>query len=201
MTKLCKSFFDGSSSPTSPSLDPKRLEEKIFILLNWAMGLYQLGIHRPYGVYTLLKMWSEQRYEYVATASAPTPPVDLFPHLYNWLDNSVAAKKESNVQAIGITFGEFTRQGLFSYGRFLQALIARGHTARSRPNGPVSHHLALLSAMPIFVQAKDLLQQRRIALSGDDMEQRRADEAAETAALQAFKDEVEEYIPEIFDSE
>jgi mediator of RNA polymerase II transcription subunit 12 len=55
--------------------------------------------------------------------------------------------------------------------------------------------------MPIFVQAKDLLQQRRIALSGDDMEQRRADEAAETAALQAFKDEVEEYIPEIFDSE
>lgn len=192
MIELCKSFFDGNSSPTSQSLDLVKFEEKVFILLNWAMGLKYLGVHRPYGCHTMLRLWTEQRAEHTGR------PFDIFLQLYNWLDTSPAAKKDRNIQAIGITFGEFTRQGMFSYSQYLHILIARGYTCRSRPDGPRSHHLDLLRSMPIFVQARDLLQQRRIALSGDDAENRARDDQEEEMAQEAFKEECKEYVPEVY---
>ena len=193
MAALCKSFFDGSSSPGASAIDLSRLEEKVFILLDWAIGLFQLGNHRPYAAYTLLHRWSEQYDEH------RPKPFDFYPILYKWLDTFPAAKKEDNALAIGITFGELIRQGLFSYSRYLQSLIANGHTARSRKTGSdKSHHLALLAAMPIFVTAENLKEQRRIALSGDDLGKRQRDEDAEEVALEAVKEEVREYVPEIF---
>nr|XP_019047064.1 hypothetical protein I302_03671 [Kwoniella bestiolae CBS 10118]OCF25994.1 hypothetical protein I302_03671 [Kwoniella bestiolae CBS 10118] len=198
MLELTRSFFDGGSSATNSSPDISRLEDKIFILLNWAMGLFQLGSHRPYAVYTLLKLWHDQHEEHQAKQAEPIV-IDLFPLLYKWLDTSSAARKEENVQAIGITIGEITRQGMFSYGRYLQALIAKGQTARNHiPGQPQSHHLALLRALPIFVIAKDLVQQRRIALCGDDVDNRMRDDAVETALMDQFREEVMEYVPEVF---
>jgi mediator of RNA polymerase II transcription subunit 12 len=192
MVDLCNSFFDGASAPTSISLDLVKFEEKIFIILNWAMGLRYLGVHRPYACHTLLRLWMEQRAEHLAR------PFDIFPQLYSWLDSAPAAKKERNVQAIGITFGEFTRQGMFSYSQYLHTLIARGYTARSRAGAERSHHMDLLRSMPIFVQARDLLQQRRIALSGDDIEVRLNDDKEEETAVEAFKEECKEYVPELY---
>jgi len=191
MTALCKTFFSGPCAPTSPRIDPEKLEEKVFILVNWAMGLYQLGIHRPYAVYTMLKKWLEW-FEEVR----PNEHFDFFPILYKWLDTSAAARSPNNILAIGISFGELTRQGLFSYGRYLNTLIARGHSARFN-TGTVSHHLELLRAMPIFVEARDLLEQRRLVLSGDG-EARERDQADEDAALETFREELKEYVPEIF---
>lgn len=196
MIELCRSFFDGSASPYSATLDHARFEEKVFVLCNWAMGLFTLGGHRPYAAGSLLKLWHDERDRYLSSHST-IGSTDLFTHLFNWLDTSAAARKEEHVLAIGITFGEFTRSGLFSYGRYLQSLIARGHTARSR-DGSQSHHLALLRAMPIFVVAQALLQQRRLALCGDDLEFQRADELNEQRILESFKEEVREYIPEVF---
>jgi mediator of RNA polymerase II transcription subunit 12 len=191
---LCKSFFDGLASPISTSLDESRLEEKVFALLNWAMGLFHLGVHRAYAVQTLLKHWQDL-HETVTEGKS----FDLFPILYRWLDTSDGAKRPSNALAIGVTFGELIRQGTFSYGRYLQAIISHGHSARSRiPGTSPSHHSALLRAMPIFVQAKDLLQQRRIALCGDDMDLRIQDEVEENRQLEAYKEDVREYIPEVF---
>lgn len=219
MTDLSRSFFDDGASPNSAVLDEAKFEDKVFILLNWSMGLNDLGIHRPYGTYTMLRLWMEQREEYLSRNPTPNghhrhshsahhhhghhpsggaANLDLFPVLYKWLDIAPAAKKQRNVQAIGITFGEFTRAGLFSYSRYLQTLIAHGHTKRSNPNGPRSHHLDLLRAMPIFVVANDLLQQRRIALSGDSMLDRIQDEEEEKAAMMAFKEECKEYVPELY---
>ncbi len=43
MNDVCRSFFDGPSSPVSANLDIVKLEEKINLILNWTMGLYQLG--------------------------------------------------------------------------------------------------------------------------------------------------------------
>nr|XP_018265377.1 uncharacterized protein I303_01743 [Kwoniella dejecticola CBS 10117]OBR87535.1 hypothetical protein I303_01743 [Kwoniella dejecticola CBS 10117] len=198
MIELTRSFFDGTSSATNATPDLSRLEDKIFILLNWAMGLFQLGSHRPYAVYTILKHWHNQHEEHQSKQVKPQV-IDLFPLLYKWLDTSPAARREENVQAIGITIGECTRQGMFSYGRYLQMLIAKGLTARTQPPArPPSHHLALLRAMPIFVVAKDLIQQRRIALSGDDAELRAKEDAEESMLMEQFKDEVMEYIPEVF---
>ncbi|WVQ98147.1 hypothetical protein IAU59_005269 [Kwoniella sp. CBS 9459] len=198
MIDLTKSFFDGTSSATSNSPDLAKLEEKIFILLNWAMGLFQLGSHRPYAVYTILKHWHEQHEEH--QSKQPRPHIiELFPILYKWLDSSTAARKEENVQAIGITFGELTRQGSFSYGQYLQALISRGQTARSTSTtGKKSHHLALLKAMPIFVVAKDLIHQRRVALSGDDLDDRKREDAEEAQLTNRFREDVMGYVPEVF---
>jgi len=193
MAELCKSFFNGSSSPSSSSIDEAQLEGKVFILLNWAMGLFTLGNHRAYGVYTLHNLWVEQYNE------QPHLPFDFFPILYAWLDTAAASKQEENAIAIGIVYGELTRQGLFSYGRYLQNLIAHGHTTRSRKEDSArSHHLALLSAMPMFVEAKDLLKQRRLALCGDDVEQCLRDEEEDELALEQSKEEAREYLPEIF---
>lgn len=193
MSDLCKSIFDANSSPSASSIDKDRLEGKVFILLNWAMGLFALGNHRFYAVYTLLKLWSEQYDEH------RPKPFDFFPILYKWLDTSPAARKDDNTLAIGITYGELTRQGIFSYGRYLQTLIAYGHTARSRSSDHrPSHHLAILRALPIFAKAKDLLHQRRIALCGADVELRLQDEMEEEQAMEAFKEDVREYVPEIF---
>ncbi len=191
MSKLCKSFFDGTSAPGASVIDKARLQDKVSILLNWAMGLFALGNHRAYAVYTLLKLWSEQ-YEERRPA-----PFDFFPILYDWLDTSSAAKKVENALAIGITFGDLIRQGIFSYTRYLQTLIAQGHTARSHSDH-MSHHVDVLRVMPMFVIAKDLLQQRRIALCGDDIELRNRGEIEEDQALEAFMEEVREYVPELF---
>lgn len=192
MTALCKAFFSGPCAPTSPRIDVEKFEEKVFILVNWAMGLYQLGIHRPYAVYTMLKKWLEWHED-----TRPHEHFDFFPILYKWLDTSPAAQSPNNILAIGISFGELTRQGLFSYGRYLNTLIARGHSARFHSGGPPSHHLELLRAMPIFVEARDLLEQRRLVLSGDG-EGRERDQIDEDTALEQFRQELKEYVPEIF---
>ncbi|KAK8847487.1 hypothetical protein IAR55_005345 [Kwoniella newhampshirensis] len=198
MLELTRSYFDGASAATTTTLDMVKLEEKIFILVNWAMGLFQLGSHRPYAVYTLLKHWHDHHEQHQSQQARPRI-INLFDILYKWLDTSAASHKEENIQAVGITFGELTRRGLFSYGRYLQTLIAKGQTARSfRPGQSRSHHLDLLRAMPIFVEAKDLVQQRRIALCGDDAESRTREDAEEDAIIQLFKEEVQEYVPEIF---
>jgi mediator of RNA polymerase II transcription subunit 12 len=196
MAELCRSFFDGAAAPDVIHLDEAKFEDKVFILLNWSMGLAHLGIHRPYATYTMLRLWTDAR----DAAAARVRPIDLFPILYKWLDVAPAAQKGRNVQAIGITFGEFTRAGMFSYSRYLQTLIASGYTVRAggRMGGKRSHHLDLLSAMPIFVVANDLLQQRRIALSGDEVERREADERAEREAMEAFREECREYVPELY---
>ncbi|WVO18867.1 uncharacterized protein IAS62_000139 [Cryptococcus decagattii] len=220
MRQLTFLFFDGAASPTCSPVDLVKFEEKVFTLLNWSMGLYQLGAHRPYAVYTLLKHWHEQQEEHqqasassssAAAAAASSSSshaklakrqhIDLFEVVYKWLDTVPVARNQDNVRAIGITIGELTRRGMFSYGRYLQTLIANGQTARnlrSSSSDKRSHHLALLKSMPIFVMAKDLFQQRRIALSGDDLEVRRRDELEEEGVLAAFEERVKEYVPEVY---
>nr|KIR49643.1 hypothetical protein I312_00731 [Cryptococcus bacillisporus CA1280] len=215
MRQLTLLFFDGAASPTCSPVDLVKFEEKVFTLLNWSMGLYQLGAHRPYAVYTLLKHWHEQQEEHQQASSSSSSAaasssshaklakrqhIDLFEVVYKWLDTAPAARNQDNVRAIGITIGELTRRGMFSYGRYLQTLIANGQTARNlrSPSDKRSHHLALLKSMPIFVMAKDLFQQRRIALSGDDLEVRRRDELEEEGVLAAFEERVKEYVPEVY---
>lgn len=200
MAALSKSYFDGGSSASAAVIDTLQLASKVDDLLNWAIDLFQLGSHRPYAAHTLLRLWLDEHDASRSGGSKSRSAVsfDLFPMLYGWLDTSEAAQNSANAAAIGITFGEFTRQGLFSYGRYLQTLIALGHTARSRDGKDSSHHLALLQALPIFVEAKDLLHQRRLALSGDDAVQRHLDALEEDRLLAQYNERIKEYLPELF---
>lgn len=198
MITLCKTYFDGGASPLNANVDISRLEEKTFVLLNWAMGLFQLGVHRAYAVDTLLTIWTNI---YAKTQAKTAKPVeiDFFCILYKWLDTCEAPRQAENAFAIGITFGDLTRQGLFSYRRYLQVIIAAGHSARSRlPGSEPSHHLPLLAAMPIFVQAKELQAQRKLALCGDDEEAILRLDTEEERLLGEYKQAVQEYIPEMF---
>ncbi|ORX33960.1 hypothetical protein BD324DRAFT_186207 [Kockovaella imperatae] len=196
MLQLCLSYFDGNASPTSSTLDVGRFDEKVVVLLNWAMGSFQLGIHRAYAVHTLLVMWREKFDEHQSKATR-SAAMDFFPTLYQWLDTSEAAKSRQNAQAIGITFGELTRQGLFSYGRYLQTLIAQGHSARFDLSAS-SHHLRILRSLPIFVQGKDLLHQRRLALTGGNKQLLAMHETEEKEIMAEFEEECKEFVPEVF---
>lgn len=190
-------YFDGTASPTSGSLDHARLEEKIHILLVWSLNVFTLGDHRPYAVCTLLKKWQD-------TYVSHRPPdsemdVDLFKSLYNWLESSEAAHKPENIAAIALTFGELTREGMFSYGQYLQLLIAKGYTARAAAQGsPRSHHLAILEALPIFVQDKGMLLQRRIVLYGLGSPLDKSRSASEANNQARLRDEIARHVPELY---
>lgn len=190
-------YFDGPASPTSGSLDYAKLEEKIHILLVWALSVFTLGDHRPYAVCTLLKKWQDA---YVSHR----PPdaemdIDLYGPLFSWLDTSEAAHKAENIPAIALSFGELTREGIFSYGRYLQLLIAKGYTSRAASQGaPRSHHLDLLEAMPIFVQDKGMLLQRRIVLYGLNTPLDREKLKTEAQTQARLRDEIARIVPEIY---
>ena len=198
MIDLCRTYFDGTASPMNVNVNIARLEEKTFVLLSWAMGMFDLGVHRAYAVGSLLSHWNDQHSRTLKKAGQ-AGKVDMYHVLYKWLDTSEVAQKEDNLFAIGIIFGELTRQGLFSFSRYFQTLIAHGHTARSRAPGQTpSHHLALFSVMPVFVEAPHLTLQRRLAICGDDEEAAKAMDAEEERLMEDFKEAVKEYVPEMF---
>ena len=198
MPKLCRSFFDGSTAPTAPSIDLARFDQRVFLLLDWAMGSLQLGIHRAYSAFTLLMLWQEQFKEHQSRSARPIT-VDVFATLFRWLDSSEAAKSEANVTAIGITFVGLTWWRLFSIERYLQTLIARGYSARSSMNATMpSHHLRFVRTFAVFSDAKDLLRQRDLVLYGDDLEAKRAGEEEDRQMVQAFQEDLLEYVPEVF---
>ena len=196
MAALCRTFFAGNAASNSENLDIDCLYDRISVLLHWSTGLYRLGPHRPYAVFTLLKVWLQAH----NSTQGKIHHVDMFVLLFRWLDTSPAARKSENVQAIRITFGEMIRSGLFSYTQYLNALIARGETARSRqPDTAISHHLELLRGMPFFVEASPLRQQRLIALCGDDVEQQMQLIEQEDLLSAEFRAEVLRFVPELFD--
>lgn len=49
--------------------------------------------------------------------------------LFHWLDTSPVARNHAeNLESTALLFGHFVQKGLFSYGKFIQKLIARGET-------------------------------------------------------------------------
>jgi mediator of RNA polymerase II transcription subunit 12, fungi type len=109
---------------------------KLDVLLTWSIALSQCGDHRPYVACTLLARWKAKetlRARRKGQQSLVFTPEETLQHsLFDWLDESDAARKhEETLHGVANLFGQLIHLGLFSYSRFVQKLMARGETGRA----------------------------------------------------------------------
>lgn len=137
------------------------------VLFTWASSPAQHGLHRPFLVGTLLQRRGE---EGEALQDA----------LIDWLeldDPSVSSRGAARL------LGELGRIGLFSYGRFLDRVLARGE---------VEQHRAIIREMPLWRENGVLLRQRMTALYG------RQRKGEEDGIQQTIRNEVRGELPQLF---
>lgn len=155
---------------------------KLDMLLTWSITPHQYGDHRPYAVATLLSRWRDRSEDRALRRGFPAPHELLQDHLFDWLDTSVVVSDASNLSAMAVMFGELIGQGLFSYAKYMQRLIARGEqgllvtqvrtshlltgAALNTIQEPHSPHRALLRSLPLCEPSASLVNQRKVALYG-----------------------------------
>lgn len=91
----------------------------------------QYGDHRPYAARTLLQAWRDRAEERAIRRDSASPDEVIQDELFDWLDVSEIAGEEKNVVAVSVLFGELIEQGLFSFDKYIQRLIARGEPGLS----------------------------------------------------------------------
>ncbi|CAE6538597.1 unnamed protein product [Rhizoctonia solani] len=135
-------------------------DQKLSVLLTWAVTPSQYGSHRPFLACSLLARRSEgTRWQ---------------EGIWRWLDESEEARavgtweneREENVpssagiddgskvvwqsrDAVALLVGELIEKGLFSYGWYMQKLIARGITDPKLVKATSPHHRTLLHVLPL----------------------------------------------------
>ncbi|KAJ1304311.1 hypothetical protein OPQ81_005471 [Rhizoctonia solani] len=135
-------------------------DQKLSVLLTWAVTPSQYGSHRPFLACSLLARRSEgTRWQ---------------EGIWRWLDESEEVRavgiwedeKEGGVpsssgiddgakimwqsrDAVALLVGELIEKGLFSYGWYMQKLIARGITDPKLVRAASSHHRTLLHVLPL----------------------------------------------------
>ncbi len=119
-------YFDASTSPTASDGNSSSFESKLNILLTWSVSSTQFGDHRPFAVACILRIWRDDAKLRAIRRRTTRPEAGLQEQLFHWLDTSDAASHPSNLDNISLLFGELCRKGLFSYGWFIQRLVARG---------------------------------------------------------------------------
>ncbi|EJD35643.1 hypothetical protein AURDEDRAFT_117332 [Auricularia subglabra TFB-10046 SS5] len=137
------------------------------VLFTWASSPAQHGLHRPFLVGTLLQRRGE---EGEALQDA----------LIDWLeqdDPSVSSRGAARL------LGELGRVGLFSYGRFLDPVLARGEVER---------HRAIIREMPIWRENGVVLRQRMTALYG------RQRKNEEDDIQRKIRQEIRQELPQLF---
>ncbi|GAB1521557.1 RNA polymerase II mediator complex subunit [Rhizoctonia solani] len=146
----CASYFQPDGSD----------DQKLSVLLTWAVTPSQYGSHRPFLACSLLARRSEgTRWQ---------------EGIWRWLDESDEVRavgiwendKEEGVStsagiddaskimwhsrdAVALLVGELIEKGLFSYGWYMQKLIARGITDPNLARVASSHHRTLLHVLPL----------------------------------------------------
>ena len=119
------SLFDDYSE-ISPSFS-----RKLDFLLTWSVTPLQYGDHRPYAAACLLLLWRNKAEERAIRRDAPSPDEQIQDVLFDWLDSSDVAGEPGNLPAVALLFGQLVKHGLFSYGLYMQRLIARGESGLS----------------------------------------------------------------------
>ncbi|CAE6502670.1 unnamed protein product [Rhizoctonia solani] len=135
-------------------------DQKLSVLLTWAVTPSQYGSHRPFLACSLLARRSEgTRWQ---------------EGIWRWLDESEEARavgileneREDSVpssagiddgskimwhsrDAVALLVGELVEKGLFSYAWYMQKLIARGITDPKLVRASSSHHRTLLHVLPL----------------------------------------------------
>ncbi|KAH9894990.1 hypothetical protein C8Q73DRAFT_745370 [Cubamyces lactineus] len=184
------SLFDDYSE-ISPSFS-----RKLDFLLTWSVTPLQYGDHRPYAAACLLLLWRNKAEERAIRRDAPSPDEQIQDVLFDWLDSSDVAGEPGNLPAVALLFGQLVKHGLFSYGLYMQRLIARGESGLSYSQEEGSRHRQFLRWIPLHSSDTSLISQRKVILYGF-----RVRETPEDANEREIRREVRALMPELFGGE
>ena len=112
--------------------------QKLDFLLTWSVTPLQYGDHRPYAAACLLQLWRNRAADRAVRRDAPSPDEPIQSLLFQWLHMSEVAGDASNLPAVALLFGQLVKYGLFSFGEYMQHLIARGEEGLSFTQPSVS---------------------------------------------------------------
>ncbi|KAH9858392.1 hypothetical protein C2E23DRAFT_767676 [Lenzites betulinus] len=183
-------LFDDSSE-ISPSFS-----RKLDFLLTWSVTPLQYGDHRPYAAACLLQIWRDRAEERAIRRDAPSPDGQIQDLLFDWLDSSDVAGEPGNLPAVALLFAQLTKQGLFSYGQYMQRLIARGETGLSFNQEEGSRHRQFLRWIPLHNSEAAVISQRKVILYGF-----RVRETPEDTNEREIRKEFRTLVPEVFGGE
>ena len=129
-------------SPVAATDAVEFINAKLDTLLTWGVAHTSCGAdeHRPYAVGTLLGRFERDRGmsstralasrggKGKSRATSEDQVIDLQHCLSEWLEQRTVAKQAEHSESLAKVFGELIRLQLFSYGKYLQRLIAHGDT-------------------------------------------------------------------------
>ncbi|RDX50110.1 hypothetical protein OH76DRAFT_1402976 [Lentinus brumalis] len=182
-------LFDDSSEVS------ESFSQKLDFLLTWSVTPLQYGDHRPYAAACLLQLWRNKAADRAVRRDAPSPDEPIQSLLFQWLHTSEVAGESSNLPAVALLFGQLVKHGLFSYGEYMQHLIARGEEGLSftQPSGSISRHRDFLRWIPLHDASPSLMNQRKAILYG-----LRVRETPEELNEKEIRKEFRSLIPELF---
>ncbi|KAG9095716.1 RNA polymerase II mediator complex subunit [Ceratobasidium sp. 370] len=153
-------------------------DQKLSVLLTWAVTPSQYGTHRPFLACSLLARraegtrwqegiwrWLDESDEVRAVGSWEKDESALLSAGVNGEDG--AKNVWHSRDAVALLVGELIEKGLFSYGWYMQKLIARGITDLSLPKSANSHHRTLLHVVPLSSSNAAMTVARSNVLYGD----------------------------------
>ncbi|CAI2174498.1 11999_t:CDS:10 [Funneliformis geosporum] len=146
----------------------REISTLIYTLCYWAITSFREGDFRVYSASTILDIWKnevsaeeklEQRQSTIQSSLVEF--LDVYPLGKNEL------KEEEELEMLSRLFGELTRNGHFSYQRYLQRLIARGDVRHEKRNTERSlRHLRYVKWFAIYEPELHDLNQRWHILYG-----------------------------------
>ncbi|KAK0226153.1 hypothetical protein IW262DRAFT_1457387 [Armillaria fumosa] len=169
--------------------DPKH---KLDMLLTWSITPLQFGDHRPFAAITLIRNWRQRAGERALRREDRSPDEFIQDQLFSWLDSSEVAGDPKNIRAVALLFGKLIQRELFSYGSYIQRLIARGEQGLSFNDAVESRHRLFLRWISLSEPSQ--LNQRKVTLYGV-----RARDTPEEGTERQMRKEIRAVMPQLFE--
>ncbi|KAH7339351.1 hypothetical protein B0J17DRAFT_705466 [Rhizoctonia solani] len=176
-------------------------DQKLSVLLTWAVTPSQYGSHRPFLACSLLARrsegtrwqegiwrWLDESEEVRAVGTWEDEREEGVPSSAG-IDDGAKIMWQSR-DAVALLAGELIEKGLFSYGWYMQKLIARGITDPRLARGASSHHRTLLNVLPLSSENTAMSVMRVNALYGQAKH-------TESRAVRAVCTELQPYLLEL----
>jgi mediator of RNA polymerase II transcription subunit 12 len=111
------------------------VNERLSLLLSWAVTPAQYGVVRPYLAAALLRTWSSMHSDKIGVRAPHDVVQDA---VFDWLDASPHSTLESSALEVAALMSLLIRGSLFSYDKYVQRLLARNESGLSMTS--VCHH-------------------------------------------------------------
>ena len=134
--QLLNSISNSTDLETIAYFDPgsdksPEFMSKLDMLLTWTVTPLQYGDHRPFACVTLLHNWREKAVKRASRRDSTPPNEFIQDGIFLWLDTSDVAGEPRNIRFVALLLDNLIQSDLFSYGNYIQRLIARGESGLS----------------------------------------------------------------------